>query len=229
MRTRLSLGVVGLGEWGLRVARTIADLPRAELAWLCDRDPNVLHRVSDRHPAARSTARVDDLLGDDALDAVVVATPSASRPEIAGRALEADKHVLVREPIALTGAGADDLVAQAEQRRRHLAAAGGLVQDAAVRGLGTLLERGDLGEVYYLTVRRQQPGGDGRDVLWDAAATDVSLVLALLRDTPVEVSAVGEAYVEAAVRDVVCCHLRFATGIVAQATSRGSASAWCAS
>jgi hypothetical protein len=41
-------------------------------------------------------------------------------------------------------------------------------------------------------------------------------VLALLRDVPVEVSAVGEAYVEAAVRDVVCCHLRFATGIVAQ-------------
>jgi predicted dehydrogenase len=145
-----------------------------------------------------------------------VATPSAFRAEIAGRALEADKHLLVREPPALAGDAADELVARAERRRRHLATAGGLVRDPAVRGLARLLERGELGELYYLSLRREQPGREGRDVLWDAAAAEVSLVLALLRDAPVEVSAVGEAYVEAAVRDVVCCHLRFATGIVAQ-------------
>jgi predicted dehydrogenase len=215
MRTRLSLGVVGLGEWGRRAARTIAELPRAELGWLCDRDPNVLRRSRDRHPAARTTVDLDDLLGDEGLDAVVVATPSAFRAEIAGRALEADKHVLVREPIALAGNAADELVARAERRRRHLATAGGLIHDPAVRGLARLLERGDLGEVYYLSLRREQPGREGRDVLWDTAVTEVSLVLALLRDAPVEVSAVGEAYVEAAVRDVVWCHLRFATGIAA--------------
>jgi predicted dehydrogenase len=176
----------------------------------------VLPRSRERHPAARTTVDLDDLLADDGLDAVVVATPSAFRAEITGRALEADKHVLVREPIALAGDAADDLAARAERRRRHLAAAGGLVHDPAVRGLARLLERGDLGEVYYLSLRREQPGHDGRDVLWNATVAEVSLVLALLRDAPVEVSAVGEAYVEAAVRDVVCCHLRFATGIVAQ-------------
>jgi predicted dehydrogenase len=217
MRTRLSFGIVGLGDWGRRIARTLADLPRAELAWLCDRDPGALPRWHDHHPAARTTVDLGDLLDDDGLDAVVVATPSAFRAEIAGRALEADKHVLVREPVALGGDSADELVARAERRHRHLATAGGLVQDPAVRGLARLLERGEIGEVYYLSLRSEQPGRDGRDVLWDAAVPEISLVLALLRDAPVEVSAVGEAYVEAAVRDVVCCHLRFATGIVALA------------
>jgi predicted dehydrogenase len=215
VRTRLSFGVVGLGDWGRRVARTLADLPRAELAWLCDRDPNVLPRWRELHPGARTTVDPDDLLGDDGLDAVVVATPSAFRAEIAGRSLDADKHVLVREPIALAAAAADELVAHAERRRRHLATAGGLVHDPAVRALAKLLERGELGEVYYLGLRSEQPGRDGGDVLWEATATEVSLVLALLRDAPVEVSAIGEAYVEAAVRDVVTCHLRFATGIAA--------------
>jgi predicted dehydrogenase len=216
MRARLSFGVVGLGDWGRRAARTLAELTRVDVAWLCDRDPNVLWRCRDRHSTARSTVDLDDLLGDEGLDVVVVATPPSAHAEIVGRALDADKHVLVREPLALARDAAYELVARAESRRRHLATAGGLVRDPAVGGLGRLLERGELGEVYYLSLRRQQPGRDGADVLWDAGATEVSLVLALLRDTPVEVSAVGEAYVEAAARDVVCCRLRFATGIVAQ-------------
>jgi predicted dehydrogenase len=146
---------------------------------------------------------------------VLVATSPSSRAEIVGRALDADKHVLVREPLAPAHDTANDLVARAESRRRHLATAGGLVRDPAVGALGRLLDRGELGEVYYLSLRRQEPGRDGADVLWDAGATEVALTLALLRDSPVDVSAVGEAYVDAAVRDVVCCHLRFATGIVA--------------
>jgi predicted dehydrogenase len=215
VRTGLSVGVVGLGEWGRLVARTLAALPRAELRWLCDRDPKVPLSSRDRHPTARTTVDLDDLLNDERLDAVVVATPSPFRAEVARRALDADKHVLVREPIARAAGEADDLVARAERRHRHLAAADGLVHDLAVRALGRLLERGELGEVYYLSVRRQQPGGDGADVLWDVGAGDVSLVLALLRDTPVDVSGASECYVEAGRRELVCCHLRFATGIVA--------------
>jgi predicted dehydrogenase len=197
------------------VARTISELPRAEVRWLCDRDPKVSLRARDGHSAARTTVDLDDLLCDERLDAVVVATPPPFRAEVARRALDAHKHVLVREPIALAGAEADDLVARAEGRFRQLATAGGLVHDPAVRGLSRLLERGELGEVYYLSLRRQEPGPDGADVLWGAAVTDVSLVLALLRDAPVQASAVGECYVEAGVRDVVCCNLRFATGIAA--------------
>ena len=210
------MGIVGLGEWGRATARGVAELPRAEVRWLCDRDPKVPLRSHDRYPEARRTIDLDDLLDDEALDAIVVATPAPSRCEIVRRALEADKHVLVREPFALVGPDADDLVARAERQSRHLVPSGGLVHHPAFRALAGLLEHGELGETYYVTVMRQQPDGEGSDVLWDLGTTDVSLVLALLRDTPVEAVAAGECYVEPGVRDLVACHLHFATGISAQ-------------
>jgi predicted dehydrogenase len=216
VRTSLSIGIVGLGEWGRDVARTIAELPRAEIRWLCDRDPKVQLRSQERYPEARRTVDVDALLEDEALDAIVVATPSASRFDLARDALEADKHVLLREPVALSADQADELVARAERRQRRLSTGGGVLHHPAVRALGRLLEHGELGETYYLTLRRQQPCADGSCVLWDVGVDDVSLVLALLRDTPVEATAHGEAYVDAGTRDVVSCHLRFATGISAQ-------------
>ena len=216
MRTSLSVGIVGLGEWGRAAARTVAELPRAEIRWLCDRDPKAQLRSPDRYPEARRTVDLYDLLDDEALDAIVVATPAPSRCEIVRQALEADKHVLVHEPFALTGADADGLVGCAERRQRRLATGGGLVHHPAVRALGHLLEHGELGETYYLSLRRQQPCAQGSDVLWDIGVTDVSLVLALLRDTPVEATAAGECYVEPGIRDLVSCHLRFATGISAQ-------------
>jgi predicted dehydrogenase len=216
VRTSLSVGVVGLGEWGRAAARAIAELPRAEIRWICDRDPKVPLRSPDRFPEARRTVDLEDLLDDEALDAIVVATPAPTRCEIVRQALEADKHVLVREPFALDGAAADDLVARAERRARRLVAGGGLVHHPAVQALAQLLERGELGETYYVTVQRQQPCSVGTDVLWDLGAADVSLVLALLRDTPVEAVAAGECYVEPGVRDLVACHLHFATGISAQ-------------
>jgi predicted dehydrogenase len=216
VRTSLSVGVVGLGEWGRSAARAVAELPRADIRWLCDRDPKVALRSPERYPEARRTVDLDDLLDDETLDAIVVATPAPMRCEIVRQALEADKHVLVREPFALDGADADDLVGRAELRARRLVAGGGLVHHPAVRALTQLVEHGELGETYYVTLRRQQPCREGTDVLWDLGATDVSLVLALLRDTPVEAVAAGECYVEPGVRDLVACHLHFATGISAQ-------------
>jgi predicted dehydrogenase len=216
VRTSLSVGVVGLGEWGRAVARIVSELPRADVRWLCDHDPKVPLSSPDRFPEAQRTLDLDDLLDDEALDAVLVATPSPTRYEIARRALEADKHVLVREPFALSGADADELVACAERRQRRLVPAGSLVHHPAVRALAQLVEHGELGETFYVTAQRQQPGRVGSDVLWDLGAADVSLVLALLRDTPVEAVAAGECYVEPGIRDLVAIHLHFATGISAQ-------------
>lgn len=216
MRTSLSVGVVGLGEWGRAAARAIAELPRAEIRWLCDRDPKVPLRAVERYPEARRTVDLNDLLDDETLDAVVVATPPSTRADAVRRALDADKHVLAREPFALDGAQADELVSRAERGARRLVPGGGLVHHPAARALARLLERGHLGETYYVTVMHHAPCVEPTDVLWTLGVGDVSLVLALLRDTPVEAVAAGECYVEPGLRDLVACHLHFATGISAQ-------------
>src|SRR5918994_60985 len=84
MRSRqTTVGVVGLGYWGPNLARNFAALPDAELAWLCDARPDVRDRFATAFPTARHTERLDDLLSDDGLDAIVLATPVPTHAELA--------------------------------------------------------------------------------------------------------------------------------------------------
>src|SRR5207302_5813271 len=92
------VGVVGLGYWGPNLARNFDQL--AELAWICDADGGVREAVAARYPRARPTSDFGDLLADDELDAVVIATPVPTHYAPAKQALEEGKHVLVEKPPA---------------------------------------------------------------------------------------------------------------------------------
>src|ERR671914_294276 len=96
----LRIGVAGLGYWGPNLARNFAAIPGCELAWLCDGDAAALERVGAALPAARRTRELDDLLGDESLDAVVLATPVPTHAPLAERVLRAGKHCFVEKPLA---------------------------------------------------------------------------------------------------------------------------------
>ena len=102
-----TVGVVGLGYWGPNLARNFDRLPGAELAWLCYSSEEALQRWGRAFPAARATSRLDDLLDDASLDAVVVATPVSTHAELALRVLAAGKHCFVEKPLALSGREAE--------------------------------------------------------------------------------------------------------------------------
>jgi predicted dehydrogenase len=77
VRTPVSFGVIGSGDWGRRVARTVEHLPGTQLRWECDAISTT--RLHERRgiATARFGSDIARLLGDDTLDAVVVA-PAAS-------------------------------------------------------------------------------------------------------------------------------------------------------
>jgi predicted dehydrogenase len=214
MRTPVAIGVAGLDDWGLCAARAFSELPRAELRWLCAAAGDLPLRKRVVPPSARRTDRVEDLLEDEMLDAIVVAAPLHSRPELVRRALLAGKHVLTRSPMTVDGREADELAELAEQRNLRLLAGCDLLFEPAVQRLKDLLEVGRLGDVNYLYTTRHRGWNEGADALWDVAALDVPVILHLLGDEPVEVTCRAESYVGNA-NDVVFCHLRFASGICA--------------
>lgn len=215
MRTPVCVGVAGLDDWGICVARVFSELPRADLRWLCPGTADVPLRKRLVPPAARRTEHLQNLLDDEMLDALVVSTPLESRPELVRRALLAGKHVLTRSPMTADGAEADELARLAEERNLRLLAGSDLLFEPAVQHLRDLLDVGRLGDVNYLYATRHRGWLDGADALWDVAALDVPVILHLLGDEPVEVSCRGESYVANSSADLVFCHLRFASGIVA--------------
>jgi predicted dehydrogenase len=215
MRTPVSVGVAGLDDWGVCVARIFSELPRAELRWLCPGAGDLPLRKRLVPPSARRTDHIGDLLEDEMLDAMVVAAPLESRAELVRLALQAGKHVLTRSPMTIDGAEADDLARLAERLNLRLLAGNDLLFEPSVQRLKDLIEVGRLGDVNYLYATRHRDRNEGADALWDVAALDVPLILHLLGDEPVEVAARGESYVGNASVDVVFCHLRFASGICA--------------
>jgi predicted dehydrogenase len=104
----LRFGMVGTGYWADEVhAAGVASHPDAQLVGVWGRDPQKASRVAARHDA-EAFAEVDDLL--DAVDAVVFAVPPQVQADIAVRAAEAGKHLLLEKPVATSLEEADRLV-----------------------------------------------------------------------------------------------------------------------
>jgi predicted dehydrogenase len=209
------VGVVGLGYWGPNLARNLALLPDCELAWCCDSSEEVRERVRVQFPGTRFTGELDDLLADEALDAVVVATPVPTHAALAVRVLEAGKHCFVEKPLALSVADAERVVAAARAGERILMVGHLLEYHPGVRALADLWSSGELGEVFYIYGNRLNLGVIRADenALWSLGAHDVSVLLALAGEEPHEVEARGESYLRPGVEDVVFCFLRFPSGL----------------
>src|SRR5207244_11878704 len=94
------IGVVGLGYWGPNIVRNLHELDAAEPIWICDLRPEVLRRVGRRFPNPRCSTRFEDLLDDETVEAVVIATPVSTHYALAAASLAAGKHVLVEKPLA---------------------------------------------------------------------------------------------------------------------------------
>jgi predicted dehydrogenase len=211
------VGVVGLGYWGPNLARNLASIPGCELAWLCDASARARERMAPYFPNARMTDTLEDLLGDDDLDAIVLATPVPTHAELAVAVARAGKHCFVEKPLATTAADAQRAVAAAEQAGRILMVGHLLEYHPAVTRLKELIDGHELGELYYIYGNRLNLGKLRADenALWSLGAHDVSVVLHLVDEEPVECLAQGACYVREGIQDVVFCYLRFPSGIVA--------------
>ena len=211
------LGVVGLGYWGPNLARNFDRLPDADLVWLCDASAEALERYGAAFPGVRTTSTLEDLLADDTLDAVVLATPVPTHAELARRVLEAGKHCLVEKPLAQSSEEAEQVLETAHAAGRILMVGHLLEYHPGVERLAQLVESGELGQVRYIYSNRLNLGQLRRDenALWSLGAHDVSVILRLAGEEPYECRAVGESYVNEGVEDVVFCFLRFPSGLAA--------------
>jgi predicted dehydrogenase len=209
------IGLVGLGYWGPNLVRNFDDL--GALAALCDLDPQLRERFSSRYPGARMYADYDELLADDSLDAVVVATPVPTHFALARRALETGRHVFVEKPPATRAAEMEQLVTLAAERGLVLMPGHLLLYHPGIQRVKALIDAGELGEIFCIYGNRQNLGVIRRDenALWSLGVHDLSVILHLLGEEPSEVSAHGHAFLTPGVEDVVFCYLRFPSGRIA--------------
>jgi predicted dehydrogenase len=209
--------MIGCGSWGSNWVRTLAGMPDVELRWCCDLNEGLLARVRQQFPQARTTSRIDEVIGDPTLDGVVLATIAPTHFDLARRALLAGKHVMVEKPMTLNTADAVELNRVAMERRRVLMVGHLLEYHPATLYIKQMIDSGELGEVYYVYSQRLNLGKVRSDenAWWSLAPHDISVALRLLGTEPVSVQCRGQNVVQKNVADVVFATLAFPGGKLA--------------
>jgi predicted dehydrogenase len=213
----MRIGVAGLGYWGPNLARNFGAIEGCELAWCCDGSAAARERWASAFPGARFTGELDDLLADDSLDAVALATPVPTHGPLAERVLRAGKHCFVEKPLAQSVVEAERAVAAAAEADRLLMVGHLLEYHPGVGRLKEIADSGELGDIHYVYTNRLNLGVLRADenALWSLGAHDVSVVLYLAGEEPSELEARGECYMRPGIEDVVFCFLRFPSGLAA--------------
>lgn len=177
MVTTLRVGVVGLGYWGPNLLRNFMTHPDTTVHTACDADADRLEFVRSTYPGAHVTTDFAHVLDDDSVDAVAIATPPETHQDLATRALEAGKHVLIEKPLAASLAAGQEIVAAAARADRVLMCDHTYCHTSSVRAIRDLVVSGDIGDILYLDSVRINLGLIQRevDVIWDLAPHDLSI------------------------------------------------------
>jgi UDP-2-acetamido-3-amino-2,3-dideoxy-glucuronate N-acetyltransferase len=209
------VAVVGVGYWGKNLVRNFAEL--GVLAALCDANPSVETTYKPKYPNLKFYRDFQQVLSDPSIQAVALATPAVTHYELAKAALNAGKDVMVEKPLAVDVKHGEELVRLAEKNGRILMVGHILRYHPAVLKLSDLIRQGALGRINYLYSNRLNIGKirTEENILWSFAPHDISVMLALLGETPSKVSCNGGAYLNHDVVDVTLSHFDFPSGVQA--------------
>lgn len=208
--------LIGYGYWGRNLARNIDATAGLDLVAVVESDPAALAAAGRAFPRADLVSSVDDLLADDRVEAVAIATPAVRHAELALAALQAGRHVFVEKPLATSVEDCELMVKTAAKADRVLMVGHTFLYSAPVRRLRAYIDDGELGSVQYIYSQRLSLGRIRRDcnALWNFGPHDISIMMYLLDDRPVEVSARSYSFISSGVDDVCFASLTFGSGIV---------------
>ncbi len=213
----IGVGVIGYGYWGPNLVRVFHECEGSRVAAVCDRDPSTLEACAKRFPAVRCHAQADSLFEEADVDLVAVATPLSSHFDLARRAIQAGKHVLVEKPLTRTAAQAEELIDLARRRGVLLAVDHTYIFTPAVSKMKELIEQGRLGRMNYIDSVRINLGliQHEVDVVWDLAPHDLSILDHLVGLVPKRIVATGASHLSGGQVDVAYLHLDYGGGLIA--------------
>ncbi len=207
------VGLVGLGYWGKNLLRNLYELEVLHTA--CDSDGTILEERKTKFPGVRYSSSFDGIIGTPEIRAVAIATPVSTHYEYVKRALLAGKDVFVEKPLALNIREGMELVEVARREKRILMVGHILQYHPAVIRLKSLIASGELGKIQYIYSNRLNIGKlrTEEDILWSFAPHDISVILMLLGEEPVKVSALRGDYLNNGIFDVTLTTMEFRNGV----------------
>jgi len=214
----INVAQIGCGYWGPNLLRNLVANPDCHMKWLVEISKDRQEYVQSLYPAVKITNNLQNVLTDDEINAIVIATPADSHYSLAIESLKSGKHVLVEKPMAMKVDEVERIGVLAKEKNLIAMVGHTFIYNAAVRYIKQLIDSGELGDIRYIYSQRVNLGRVRSDVnaLWNFAPHDISIIQYWLGDPiPVSVIKNGMDYVQNGVDDVVFMNIIYHNNIMA--------------
>ncbi len=215
MPTIPRIALVGCGNWGKNLARNFHAL--GALALICEHEEEYHRALKEQYPSCRIVQSYAEVLQDDSIQGVAIATPAETHALLAREAILAGKDVFVEKPLGLSVEDGKLVVALAKERSRIIMVGHLLWYHPAILKLKELIDTGELGRIQYIYSHRLNLGRIRREenILWSFAPHDISVIVGLLGEDPHQVQAQVVNYLHQQIADVTVSLLSFPSGVKA--------------
>ena len=212
----IRVGVIGYGYWGPNIVRNFHTQEEAEVVHVCDKNPKCAERLRKAFPSVGFTTDEREIVDSPETDIVAVVTPVWTHYELARRALENGKHVFVEKPFTCSTEQAEELIGLAEKKNLQIMVDHTFLFTGAVKKIKELVDRRELGDLYYYDSLRVNLGLFQHDVnvIWDLAPHDLSIMDHVIGAKPEAVIATGETHLNG-VEDVAFITVYFPKRVIA--------------
>lgn len=211
MFEEIGLGIIGAGRWGINHVRTANQLLGSKLKIVCDFSPEASEKIRTISPEIQYTTRLDDVLENPDINAVIIATPAETHYKVAKKSLLHGKNVLVEKPITLISAEARELISIAGKEGKKLMVGHVLLYHPAVKKIKAMIGANKIGKLQYIYSNRLNLGSirSEENILWSFAPHDISVIQYLLESNPVYVDAKGAAILQNEIEDTTVTYLSY--------------------
>lgn len=178
--------MVGAGYWGPKLVRNLAGARDVDVACVCDLSEEKARKVAAAYgDGITICTSVEEVLDDDRIEAVAIATPASTHSSLGLAFLESGKHVLMEKPLASSLSEAEKLVDAARQHGLVLMCDHTFCYSPAVQQIRDWIRDGTVGEIRYFDSVRINLGliQSDVDVFWDLGPHDLSILDFILPDS----------------------------------------------
>lgn len=211
----IKIGIIGTGMIAHKHVESLQKIEKVDVSWVAGRNQEKLKRFQEQYNIGQSTTNYHEMLADDELDAVIIATPPNSHVKIFEDVLNAGKNCLLEKPPAI-------LIKDISKLKQLIADHPNLIISACssrhsrlqpkYKKIKEIIDSGVCGKIYYIhhnCVQQQSRGGieyhpeakwfmnreiAGAGPLYDWGLYDMSFHLGLLNDKP-ELEKISDAFV----------------------------------
>jgi UDP-2-acetamido-3-amino-2,3-dideoxy-glucuronate N-acetyltransferase len=222
MMSRVNIGLVGLGRWGIRYVETLKDIKRVNLKWVCSKTEKTIKSLHYHLPrGVKTTTDIREILQDGAVSVVIIASSGSTHYSIAKSALRHDKHVLVEKPVTFSWRQIKDLVELSRKKGKILMAGHIHCYNPGITRLERDIRKGIFGKLRFMHFVHTNSGPQREDmgVVLDFLPHTLSILSFLTKRVPISVQTSGASYSKHGFEDVATLSLKYKDGFFVTAMS----------